>query len=166
MRRLGTLALLVLTGLMVLHLERSLPGLPERLATHFGAGGVPNGWTDHDGLRGFTAFLWLCMVGSFWGLGLVLPKLDPAYINLPNREHWLAPERREASMARIRAWMEAFGAVTLLGMIGLNELVFTANRLPEPRLDEGALFLGMALYLGGLVAWCVGLVRAFPKPPR
>ncbi len=75
--------------------------LPERVATHFGLHGEPNGWMQKPSA--------VMVMGGF-GLGLplltvvlsFLVRFVPAdLVNLPHREYWLAPERRDATYAFI-----------------------------------------------------------------
>ena len=153
----------VVTAAAWWHLNSGLVGMPEYMATHFGGGGQPNGWMSPRFYARFMAAMWGVMTLSFWGLRGLFRVIPSRWFNLPNREYWLAPERREVGIARMSAWLEAYGLVTLIGIIGLNELVFAANRMAEPALT-GGFGWGLAAYLGGTVVWIVAFYRAFRIP--
>ena len=144
--------------------QHGLQGMPEYLATHFAGGGQPNGWMSHQVFRWFAFGLWATMVLSFWGIAAALPSFGPRWINIPHREHWLAPGRAAESIATLRNYMEFFGVVTLLGIIGMNEMLFASNRMAEPRLNEPVFFAGLVAYLVGTAVWIWALWRKFPKP--
>src|SRR5687768_10431534 len=92
-----------LMGFMV----SSASQLPARVATHFDFQGHPNGWMSRSG---HLTFMWI--------LGTILPllpvvilyltrSLPPGLINVPNRDYWLAPERRQETLAylmRLGIW--------------------------------------------------------------
>jgi len=156
-------ALLVSAAALLL---ATVGALPERIPTHFGAGGVPNAWMTRGG---YTAFMLAFAVGlPLMIVALIggLPRLFPRQVNLPNREHWLAPERREASLAflgRHACWL---GCIMVLMAAGVHGLIVRASGATPPRLEQG-LFLVM---LGGFVVatglWIVAIFRRFPRSER
>ena len=95
--------------------------LPERMASHFGANGVANGWMTRDGyfwfMVGIVTFVSLTMLAAFGSIRF----LPNSLINIPRRDYWLASERRD----------ETAGAMMRYGlwMIGLNSLFFLAIHL-------------------------------------
>lgn len=72
--------------------------LPDRLATHFNGSGEPNGWMSRSASQTF-----MLVFGFLFPLFIILVCsatrfLPVSLINIPNRQYWLAPERRiEAS---------------------------------------------------------------------
>ena len=73
--------------------------LPARVASHFDGAGRPNGWMARDGFVLFQCGLVLTL-GALFGIGGRLLKVTPnGWINLPNKNYWLAPERRAESVA-------------------------------------------------------------------
>jgi len=109
------------------------PGLPERIASHFDLAGNPNGWSSKasfflllGGLQGFFSLI-------FWGLSVGLRKIPPALINIPRRDYWLAPERREESLEYLANWCLWFGLATQVLLAAVLELCIRANReMPPP----------------------------------
>lgn len=140
------------------------PRLPERLATHFDVAGWANGWMSKAQFAGFQIVLLGVFGAVFGGLPRLLPKLPNWSINLPYRDHWLAPERRDASLADLAGSMATLGTGTLSFFVLLTELTLRANLLPEPRLgNEVWLLLGG--FGIGLAVWVWRLLRRFPRPP-
>ena len=90
-----------------------LPRLPDRLATHFGNNGRPNGWMDRDTFRWFY---WIMVLGVpifFAGITALIRVLPPSLVNIPNREYWLAPERRRETLHRMVDLMSLLSAGTM-----------------------------------------------------
>jgi uncharacterized membrane protein len=127
------------------------PSLPERVATHFNTSGVPNGWSSRSGLvrvLGLPVALFTALfVAAGW-----LDRIPARFMNLPRREYWLAPERREATYAALRDGLRWFLLVTFatLGFVLLAGL--RANLTAPPHLA-----LNPLLPLAGFVAAAVGL---------
>lgn len=147
---------------------RYYPLMPEKMATHFGAGGEANGWMGRD-----EFLLFFCGLCAFlMAMMLLMPKLiglfPDSMINMPNKEYWLAPERRASSMALIGAHM-AWLAVLVLGlMMAILHLTFQANLMPKPRLEGAAIGFAMGGFILCMLLWLVAFIRAFnlPKNPE
>ncbi len=138
--------------------------LPDRVASHFGADGAVDGWSSRHELVGIMLSVTALMLLLFEGLAWLVPRLPAEWINLPNREYWLAPGRRDATLARIRADLLEIGALTLLWLVVLNELVLRTNLGPEPRL--GAPFwISFGAYLGAVGWWAVRSYRRYSRIP-
>ena len=82
--------------------------MPVLVASHFVASGVANGFTSRERylalMMGVTILLPL-LVTLPLSIGLNNPKLK---IDLPHRDYWLAPERREETIAFVRQQMMRF----------------------------------------------------------
>lgn len=137
--------------------------LPNRIPTHFGAGGVPDAWMTRGG---YIAFMLVFTVGlpivMVWAIG-GLPRAFPNLVNVPNRDHWLAPERREASLAflgRHACWL---GCMMVLMAMGVHVLLLRASAATPPRLEEGPFIALLTAFLAALVVWIVAIYRRFPR---
>jgi hypothetical protein len=137
--------------------------LPDRIPTHFGAGGVPDGWMTRGGytrfMLAFTVGLPLLMAGAVgW-----LPRLAPRLVNLPHRDHWLAPARRDESLAflgRHACWL---GCMIVLMVAGVHLLILRASAATPPRLEEGLFLWMLAAFAAVFVLWLVAIFRRFPR---
>jgi Protein of unknown function (DUF1648) len=138
--------------------------LPERVATHFDAAGRPDGWMSRDNQTKAHLGLVLFIAGLLEGLARLSPRLPDALVNLPRRDHWLAPERRAATHAWIAGLVRLLGCVLIGFFLALFHLVYRANLSSTPMLTAPVGLLG-----GGLLA-TVGLILAgvllrFARPP-
>ena len=165
--RLPTLALILLFALSLAQSWIAYPDMPDRMASHFGAGGQADGFSSKDTFFTLFSFLDAMLVAMFLGLPLLVSKLPPSMVNLPNRDYWLAPERREEAQRRITGQMAWFGVATMLFMILVKQTVIAANAGAGESGDAslGGLFgWGLAGYLVYTLVWIVGLYRTFRIP--
>lgn len=140
--------------------------LPERVASHFGTGGQANGYMTREGYRWFMLFFTvgfpLLIVLAIAGL----PRLMPQYTNLPNREYWLAPERRAQAFDFLTAHALWFGCLIEVFICSVHWYVIEANAQSPPRLANGPFLMSLGLFLGALVVWIIMLMRQFRIPLR
>ena len=136
--------------------------LPDRIPTHFGGGGVPNAWMTRGG---YTLFMFAFVLGLpllvACAVG-VLPRLVPRLVNLPNRDYWLAPERRDASLAflgRHACWLGCM--MTLMGA-GAHVLILRASAATPPRLENGLFLWLLGVFFVAMAVWIVAIFRRFP----
>ena len=161
-RRDALLLGLLLVGALA-HLGAYHAALPERVASHFDASGRPDGWMAKDAFTTVAVVTYLVTGGLFLALGRFLPTLPPGLVNLPNREHWLAPARRAETMEDLTRRLMRMGAATMVLLIAVFHQTILANLEPGGTL-RGAWVL-LAAYGLYTVIWCVGLVRRFRRPP-
>jgi serine/threonine-protein kinase len=137
--------------------------LPERVASHWDGAGNPNGYMSRDGFVSF--YLWL-MVGLstlFGGIGALVRVTPDDAVNLPNKEYWLAPERREATITTITQQMNAFTIMLNAFMIGIHQLSIMANLTPDKHLSNGVWVLLLG-FLGGTGFWVYKMITEFKVP--
>lgn len=146
--------------LLLAYIWSAASQLPESVATHFDASGTPNGWmTKRQHLIFTSAFgigLPLFMVAAF-SLIHVLPA---RLVNIPNRDYWLAPERK----AETSAWIQRQGiwlaSVMVCWIAALNFMLVRANEQQPPHLPATPM-----LWLTGtlLVYIIIFIVRMFSR---
>jgi len=95
--------------------------------------------------------------------GLWLRFIPSSLINLPNRDYWLAPERRAESLAVLGACMAWFGVLTGGLMALVTELALRAN-LTHAGLENRPMWIGLAIYRAAAIGLIVRLYRAFRLP--
>lgn len=140
-----------------------LPILPERLVTQFDFSGSPNRWSNKAdfiiGLASLLAFLG----ANFGAAGPICRFVTRFYggiIMLPNKKYWLAPERREDTLAYLRDWFRWL-QVLLLALATLAAgLALRANLFDPPKMPDTAIWLFPA-YLIPIVAMFAVLARRF-----
>jgi len=163
------IALAVYVALCIALLAQGIhyyPELPERVAQHFDTQGNPNGWAGKGTLVVMMVFLVAIITVCFVGAGYVIGKIPNDYFSLPNRDYWLAPERKAATIDYLRAWMIWFGSGTLVLILIVMDGVYRYNT------DGGApalgAFFGIAVigYVVFSIAATVHMLVRFPAAPK
>ena len=162
--RAGRVILTVLLATVVLQTLYYYPQLPSTVASHFSSGGRPNGWSSKEGFFGIYLGVFALLLSTFLGLPVLLRRISPAWINLPNRDYWLAPERRDRTVAILGSEMLWFGNATIAFMIAVFELAIRANLPESVRLSEPVMWSLLVAYLVYSVVWLIGFYRRFAKP--
>jgi uncharacterized membrane protein len=140
------------------------PILPDNIAIHFGTDGTPNNWSSKIEFIVIIGGLMVLLLGVFFGLSLILKKLPDSLINLPNKEYWLAGERRETTIATIGQFLNDIGSRTLLLLAVVFELTCRANMSPTQELDSSTFLIVFGMFLFGVVVAIVYLVKNFSIP--
>jgi len=153
------LALLLAAGAQMLRLAAVLP---DPVASHFGGSGAADGWMSRDAFVGVYAAVVAASLGPLAAVAFGLGRAPVAWINVPHREHYLAPERREATLAALSEYIAALGALALTFLIAVMEMVRVANLATPPRLPD-TFIPALALFA---VATVVILIRRFPRPAQ
>ena len=85
-------------------------------------------------------------------------------IKVPNREHWMAPVRRDDTIAFLRERVMQFG-VLLLAFMGYGHwLVVRANLLHPAILDQKWFISGVVFFLVATIIWIRVLMAHFRNP--
>jgi len=142
----------------------SLAILPERVAIHFGADGMPNGWASN--LQNVLMMLGLDVLVfcAIYFSPRLISNMPSKWINLPNREYWLAPARRTQAVDRFRLYLWQFGAGVFLFMLCAGGLAIQANLADPVRFDERLFLIALGGFLAYTAYWTITLLRAFRIP--
>lgn len=135
------------------------PQLPERIASHFNASGEADGWMSKSAFIVFETGLLTFILGVFFCVSYFMPKLPNGLINLPNKDYWLAPERRAETFRIMRGKMETFQIPLLLLLISINQLTVRANLNGENLSPVSWLVLGAFLIYTAV--WAFNLNKNF-----
>ena len=127
--------------------------LPSMVASHFAGSGTANGFMP----RGIYAWFMLglvvglpaLMIGLTW-VSIANPK---ARINLPNKDYWLAPERRAETIEFLRAGILWFGFMLVAFLCYVHWLVVLANRVQPAQLANTWFIGGLVVFLAALLIW-------------
>lgn len=151
--------LLLVAGLFI---WRSTGLLPERMASHFVASGAADGFMPR---------------GSYLATMLVAAVLLPATLGeligalahlgggarIPNRDYWLAPERREGSLAYVQSHARWFGCLLSAFICYVHWLVIEANRAQPPMLLPHRILPAVGVFVACAVAWGLTLQLRFRR---
>lgn len=138
--------------------------LPERMASHYGASGRPDGFM----MRGDFFVFYFGMFGLLILMFSVLPRivkvLPREIVNIPHREYWLTDERWPEAMDKMAHWMAWFGVAMAAFAAAVLFLVLRSNLQKAP-LDNGFMFLALGSFLAFTGYWLSELYRTF-RPPE
>jgi uncharacterized membrane protein len=139
----------------------AFPQMPERMASHFAASGAPNGWMTKEQFFIVYAITFLPALFVEFCVGRRISKTSEARINLPNKEYWLAPERRGKTFAYFETFFAWYGCALLLLLVFVFGLAMQANLSPEPRLPTAPALTAVAAFVLFNVAAIVAMLRRF-----
>jgi hypothetical protein len=89
-----------------------------------------------------------------------------AGIRLPNREYWLAPERRAETVEFLRQHMARFGSMLVVFLCYIHWLVVRANTLVPPSMPAPWTIGGIGVFALYALIWASALLRRFRNVPR
>jgi len=138
--------------------------LPQIAASHFVTDGAAKGFMARSAYIPFMGIMTLglpLLIGVLLGLGRYLPS---SFINLPNRNYWLAPERIEATRQYIGSQARMFAALLAVFMCFVHWQVVQANLLQPPKLPERPFIFGLVLFMLATVAWTGAFIAHFRRP--
>lgn len=139
--------------------------LPATVASRFDLSGQANTSMSRGGYLGFMVGLATALPGLMLLLGRALRGSNARLLNIPHREHWLAPERREQTAAYVTRHLDLLAAGVAIFIAVMHLLVVRANRTQPPELPTD-LFLGaVAVFVLATGAWAAAFMRRFRKPP-
>lgn len=137
--------------------------LPESVATHFDGNNQANGWMSRDG---YLLFILSFMIGISTFVSFIvgtLPRRFPQWTNVPNRDYWLAAERRDESLRYLDAHGKRLGCLIVMMMLGMHYVILKANHMQPPMLPASTFSAILFSFVLALVWWIVRLYRRFPK---
>src|SRR5690349_13033715 len=86
---------------LLLRLALVIDRLPERVASHFNLGGLPDGYQSKHVFVWTSVLLELVLLTLLLLLPALIARVPVRSVNLPHKEYWFAPERRAETEARL-----------------------------------------------------------------
>lgn len=143
----------------------NFPLLPDRLASHFNAYGLPNGWMSKQAFFiVYAAMILVAAVPEFF-VPYSIAHTSNARVNLPNKDYWLAPDRRASTMAYFEKSFAWFGCALLLLEVCAMGLAIQANFSSPPRLPAVPMMGLVVVFLVYTVVWVILMMRRFSTVP-
>jgi uncharacterized membrane protein len=140
--------------------------LPDRVAIHFGFGGVADSWAPkHIHSIVFTIVDFFLFFLLYYTPNLIL-LCPPQLINLPNKKYWLQEANRERLFNKLSVMMWEFGAAFFTFLFLIQMLVIQANRSDPVRLDEKTFLFFLGLFILYTIYWTIQMYRTFKIPPE
>ena len=135
------------------------------MASHFDAAGVPNGQQTIAQFFITYAAIVVLNAALFFGVPVLLRYVPAEFINLPNRDYWLAPERRAQTMARLNDRFNWLGVATVALILIIMQSVLAANLSGDPRLIGYTVWIPLVAYVAFSIFWIVRLFASFARIP-
>jgi uncharacterized membrane protein len=156
---------LLLVFLGFLQARNFAAAIPGMMATHFGASGSANGWqTKGQFFVVEIVMLGVCLLIGF-GVPAIISAAPPSLMNLPNKDFWLAPVRRDHTISVFRIQLAWFACALITFLIVVNQLVFNANQSTPRHLNGPQFTMALVAFLGFVALWTIRLVSYFSKTP-
>jgi uncharacterized membrane protein len=137
------------------------PLLPDRVASHFGSSGRPDAWSGKSSFVG----LYLVVIGIVAFLlpmiGARLSKVPDSRINLPNKDYWLSPERRQETFDVLSRYFLWLATATLLLMLDVFHQAFRVHLGKSESLGHPV--LSIAIYAAFAILWSIRLIAKFSR---
>jgi uncharacterized membrane protein len=164
MNRLLLLILVVAIAAAVAIVAATSADLPARVAVHFGSGGGANGFQSRDGYE-----LWMIGLVVALPLALVviiagLPRIGACVANIPNKDYWLAPVRREGTFERLTRFATLLGILMVVFLTAVHLVIVEANGSARPTLPQTPFIVVMLGFAVAMIAWVVALTYGFRRP--
>lgn len=142
----------------------SLFVLPQQVAVQFGPGGWPGDWASKEAQAIVSILLETLLFFALWFSPWLTLQFPSCMLSLPNKQYWLAMERRASLKRKLEGLMSKFGATLFAYLFAVNALVLHANLRQPVRLDEKTFLILTAAFLAYTLLWTIGLYRAFRIP--
>jgi hypothetical protein len=151
-------AWLVLVAMFVLVSGTSLP---PSVASHFVGSGEPDAFMTRAGYLGTMCFFAAGMPAIMVVSTRRMVRRSPQRLNLPRRDYWLAPERREATLRAITVHIMQFGVAMSLLIAFAHWEVIQANLRMPPRLATERLLTAIGMFVLATGWWLYRLYARF-----
>ncbi len=158
-RLLFVLLLVVAAALIVVTTDQ----LPLQIASHFSASGAPNGWMTR---RGYLLFMLVFGIGIPLLVVLtmsVLPRVGVKSINIPHRDYWLDPARREQTLSYLESHAYWLGSLLAVFLAAIHLLLIEANATQPPHLPGAPFATILVAFLAGIAIWVLTLAMRFRR---
>ena len=163
-RSFALLALAIVAILATLQLGLWYPHLPEIVPSHFDAQGQADGHMPRKSYVILIAALYVGMTGLLCVLAFTIRHMPDSLLNIANREYWLAPERREATLedcGNILLIVASATALLLMTIFHLSALVAVQRR--ETITPER--WWAVGLYVAFVLTVCLASTRKYSRLP-
>ncbi|MBM4263573.1 MAG: DUF1648 domain-containing protein [Deltaproteobacteria bacterium] len=164
MRQQPTILVVVLAVLAALFVIFTSAQLPAVVASHFNFSGNPDAWMKRENYVAFMVIFILVYPALMTLAFIWLPRKFPALVNIPRRDYWLAPERREESLKYLANHGCWFSCLLLLTLAGVHYALVVGHRTQPPALPLPLFFAVLGCLGVGVIVWTIKLLRRFPKP--
>ena len=162
--RIGRILFVAVLVLCLFEMARLWTISPLQMAAHFNALGEPDRFVSKPEFfwgQVQTLFVVVLVSLPLQVLFLVIP---PNLINMPNRDYWLAPERKEETLGRLSDFGSLMFVMILLAILAGFEIATYANLQTPIHFNAGLMGAVMVVTMGGILWMLIRLVLSFRLP--
>ncbi len=141
------------------------PHMPEIMASRFDASGTPVSSMSKDRYVGLAIGSILFLTGMFLSFPLFIHKTPNRLINLPNKDYWLSPERRQNTLIYFLDKLDIMGIITIVFMLIAFELGYRANLVNPVHFKSGIMWTCFAIFMICIIIWTYRFCMHFTKIP-
>lgn len=139
--------------------------LPAIVASHFALGGQADGFMPRSAYLAVMCIAGVALPGIIVIVQARIMRKWPQRMRLPNREYWLAPQRREATVEAITRHIMLFGFGLSALIAFVHWEVVQANLREPPRLAAARFSVAIGLFIAGTIWWVCRLYARFRRTP-
>jgi hypothetical protein len=155
------LTLVLATAGGIGQIAASYDTMPDRIASHFDLAGNVDGWSSREEFAITMASLHIAFLLMFGAMRPLLRRIPDAMVNLPHKDWWLAPERRDNTHEWIAGSLAWMGALAQMLMVGITSISLCVSRGAEHALPPTAHWLLLLAFLLGVATWLAVFFRRF-----
>ena len=157
---------LLLAGCTSIYFWHYYALLPNVVASHFDRHGIANGWETKQSFFQVLAVLTVVSALLVFGIPTIIGVLPRPLINLPNKEYWLGPEQRAASIGFLRAWFAWFGCAVYFVVVAAFDYALQTNLHSPYGPSPARLWYVLVFFAAFAVVWTIRLFGRFGRLPR
>jgi hypothetical protein len=157
------LVLAMLYLFFIVYLILSPVYLPENFATSFSATGEPECWMNRS-----SYMIYVTMMGSLGIIAVVIigyfgRYMPDKWFSLPNREYWLAPERRAETMSYFFGQMLWLACLLTVFFIAVVLSTIHANKLEPVHVPHWEFLTIIGCFVVGTLIWSLIFLLHFKR---
>jgi len=159
-----TVVLVVLVICLEAYVNLSASQLPDRVASHFGFSGQADDWMSRSEWTLVMSIAGAAVPALFVLIAMVLPFTPARFVNIRDRDYWLAAERRRETFAYMSDTVLWIGCAMVAFFAWMQYLTIEANKVSPAQLPMGLLSAGAIGLIVVSIALVIRVMRRFARP--
>ena len=152
--------LLILSVAFILGTAQNLPPV---VASHFDLSGTPDATMPRDQFTNLFLTIMVLTSSLMALLPMLIAKLPPQMINIPNRMYWLSPDRIDETKQILQAYLLIFASKLCCFMAVIFWLIVQAHLHNPPQLSTHHLMVATGVFVLMTIFWSLRLSARFKK---
>jgi uncharacterized membrane protein len=137
--------------------------LPPVVASHFNLSGKPDASMSRDQFTNLFLAIMVLTSGLMALLPMLIAKLPPQMINIPNRMYWLSPDRIDETKQILQAYLLILASKLCCFMAVIFWLIVQAHLHNPPQLSTHHLMVATGVFVLMTIFWSLRLSARFKK---